>query len=62
MKLRLEIIETRGVAGGKALALVDENGVILPNQLSVSVETSIGDVATAVVTFLVDGEHVCLYP
>ncbi len=60
MRLRIEIVEAAAVPGGAALALTDDQGNVLPNQISTVVETSVGDVATAVVTFLIDGKDLCL--
>lgn len=58
MKLILKMVETQGVPGGVALALVDENDEILPNQLSTITETGFGDMVTINVTFQVDGKNV----
>lgn len=58
MKLALKMVETPGVCGGVALALVDENDDVLPNQLSTITETGLGDLVTINVTFQVDGKNV----
>lgn len=60
MKLRIVMLESPAVPGHMALALTDGNGVVLPNQINTMVETGVGDVATATVTFLIDGKDVCL--
>ena len=60
MKLKLGIIEAKSVHGGSELALMDERGNVLPNQINTIVETGVGDVATVVVTFLIDGKDLCL--
>ena len=60
MKFKVGIIEATAVHGGSALALMDERGNVLPNQINTIVETGVGDVATAVVTFLIDGKDLCL--
>lgn len=60
MKLRIEAVKALAVPGGKALVLTDEHGNVLPNQINVIVETGVGDVATAVVTFMIDGKDLCL--
>jgi hypothetical protein len=62
MRLAVALVESPGVYGGVAAALVDEDGEVLPNQINTVLETAIGDVSTITVTFLIDGKGLCLLP
>lgn len=54
----VKIIDAESVQGGKAIALCDDSGEMLPMQTDVVVENGVGRVSTITVTFSIDGEKV----
>lgn len=58
MNLTVRFIDAPAMPGGKALALCDADGNMLPMQQHTEFENGVHDGATITVTFRVDGEQV----
>lgn len=54
--MQIRFIDSQAVPGGKAVALCDDQGVILPMQKRAVLESGVGEIATITVTFAVDGK------
>lgn len=54
----IKIIDAPTVCGGRALALCDDDGTILPGQEAVEVQAECGGVARITVTFAIDGDSI----
>lgn len=53
--MQIKMIDAPTVGGGKALALCDDAGEVIGDQMGVVIENRVGEFPTATVTFLVDG-------
>lgn len=56
--LFVKIVASPTVPGGKALALVTEDGEFVGAQVSCSVENEVNSIATVMVKFYIDGETI----
>jgi len=56
--LIVKFIDTPNVFGGKAIALCDEHGEMLPMQTSASMNNGTGGHAEITATFIIDGKQV----
>jgi len=54
----VKLIAAPGVAGGKALALCDDDGEPLPEQIGCEVRSFAGEIPTVAVTFHVTGKAI----
>ncbi|WP_260928215.1 hypothetical protein [Novosphingobium sp. 9] len=52
------MIDAPAIPGGRAIALCNEDGEMLPMQLRAVVENAVGEFGTITVTFSIDGEQV----
>lgn len=60
IKLYLAERECQFEPGGKALVLVDANGVAVRGQKAVSLDQCVDTVSTVTVTLIVDGEYLSI--
>jgi hypothetical protein len=56
--LIVRLVAAPGVSGGKALALVTEDGEFVGKQQNCIVENGVGQLATITVRFVIDGETI----
>lgn len=56
--LFVKLVASEAVPGGKALALVTENGEFVGAQQSCTVHNEVNDIATVTVRFLIDGDAI----
>jgi len=54
--MKIMTIDAPSLGGGKALALCTDDGEPLGFQIACKVSCEVGDMPTATITFLVDGE------
>jgi hypothetical protein len=58
MRLIVQLVDAPAVPGGRALAICDEAGELLPMQVNCDVLCGVDGMCKAVATFLIDGKDV----